>query len=377
MAHEYILGGSGVGKTAYATQQILKHIHDGSAVCYFDPHGPDTDYLLQFIPRKRRKDVVIFDLTKYQIPWNPLDTDNIPRTADTFDTSMRSAYGFTGISTGDFSVVIKNSFMALMEAKQCLFGMYLLLSNSDYRKDIIKDIENTVVADFWTKLDAMNEKDRWALTKSTYTKIQTLMADPRIVAICGLKTRFNLNDIVKDKILFIRLPQGELGLEKTALIGNLLMAQIHQACLSRDITLPFYWYVDECHTFAPFTLKEVLSGARKFNVHLTGIHQYTAQLDPELLDSFTANADKVIFRVSLDDAKDLPKLKPNEIFGQLHELENFQYVRFEGQSYHLEHLGELPYAPYSASYRMIDANHRRNLEKPATREIDALKAKYS
>jgi hypothetical protein len=376
MAHQYIIGASGSGKTSLAKQQIIEHIRAGNAVCYFDPHGTDTDDLLQYIPRKRRSDVIIFDLTRYQIPWNPLDTANIPRTADAFDTAMRSAYGFTGISTGDFSVVIKNSFMALMEARQCLFGMYLLLSSSDYRNDIIKDIHNTVVADFWTTLDAMSEKDRWALIKSTYTKIQTLMADPRIVAICGLKTAYNLSDIVRDKILFVRLPQGELGVEKAALIGNLLMAQIHQACLSRDTTLPFYWYVDEVHHFAPFTIREVLSGARKFNVHLTGIHQYTAQLDPALIDSFTANADRLIFRVNLEDAQALPKLKPNEIFGQLHELENFQYVRFTGQTYGLQRVPESPYSPYTASARQIDANHRRNLVKPATREIQALIRKY-
>ncbi len=376
MAHQYIVGASGSGKSSLAKIQLLKEIHNGSAVCFFDVHGKDTEDLLNYIPRKRRKDVVIFDLTKYQIPWNPLDTSNIPRTADAFDTAMRSAYGFTGISTGDFTVTIKNSFMALMEAKQCLFGMYLLLSSSDYRKDIIKDIENTVVADFWSKLDAMNEKDRWALIKSTYTKIQTLMADERIRAICGLKTKYNLNDIVKDKILFIVLPQGELGVEKCALIGNLLMAQIHQACLSRDTTLPFYWVVDECHHFASFTMKEVLSGARKFNVHFTGIHQYTKQLDPELLDSFTANAEKLIFRVNLEDEQNLPKLKPNSHFGQLHELADFQYVRFEGQGYTLEHVPDLHFAPYSASYRMIDANHRRNLVKPATKEIEALLRKY-
>ena len=200
------------------------------------------------------------------------------------------------------------------------------------------------------------------------------MADPRIRAICGAKTGINIWDMVKDKILFVRLPQGELGVEKTALLGNILLAQIHQACLGRDTAIPFNWYVDEVHTFAPFTIKEVLSGARKFGVHFTGIHQYTAQLDPTLLDSFTANAQQYIFRVSLQDAQNLPAVKPQDF--QLHELEPYRMVVFAGGTYTSEHTSPLSHTPYAAAARQIDANLRRNYVKPATKEIEGIISKH-
>lgn len=376
MAHRHLIGRTGSGKTTLAKEWLIQDIHDGYGVCYFDPHGHDTDDILNYIPKKRRGDVIIFDPTQYAIPWNPLVSENVPLTADTFATGIRVAYKFTDVSTSRLTGVLYNAFAALMETKQSLFGLYLILAHPQYRTQIIKDTTDPIVREFWEWLDGLPSKERLQQTESTYTKVQVLMADPRIRAICGSKTGFDFKDIVKDKILFVRLPQGELGLEKTALIGNLLLAQVHQACLGRDTTVPFSLYLDEVHTWAPFIVKEMLSGIRKFNVQVTGVHQYIRQLDPELLDSFTANSDQYIFRVSKDDAERLPKLKPNEIFGQLHELEPFEYVRFEGQRYSLHRTEPLSHPLYTASSREIHSNISRNLVAPATREVEALLARY-
>jgi len=374
MAHRHIIGGSGVGKTTYAMGHVIEGIHDNHAICYIDPHGYDTDTLLQYIPRRRRQHTMVFDPTQFSIPWNFLHGKNIPLEADTFATAIRSAYGFTDISTANLTSVLFNTIVALMETNQNLFGLYLLLSSSKYRQFIIPQIKNEVVQRYWQALDAMPEKQYHEEIKSTINKVQVLMADPRIRAICGSRTGFDFTDIVKDKILFIRLPQGELGVEKVALLGNLLIAQIHQACLGRDITVPFDWYVDEVHNFSAFSIKEILSGVRKFNVSFTGIHQYTAQLDPTLLDSFTANATQYIFRVSLEDAMRLPKVKPQDI--QLNELSPFEMVVFDRGNYSRTKTVPLLREPYKASARQIRSNLLRNKVAPAHKEIDRMLERY-
>lgn len=362
MEHRHIIGKTGTGKSTLAKGWLLDDIHAGHAVIYIDPHGYDTDDLLQYIPKARRRDVIVFDPTRYMIPWNPLATDNIPRTADSLATAMRVAYGFSDISTSRFSGVLFNAISALMEAGHGLLGIYLMLEADEYCDTILKDTTNPVVKAYWTRLRSLTPRDRWAQIESTYTKMQTLMADPRIRAIGGRRSAIDIADIVKDKVLFVRLPQGELGVEKCALIGNLLLVQIHAACLRRDLAVPLSLYIDEVHTFSPVTIREMLSGVRKFNVSLTAINQYAAQLDPALLDSLAANAEQYIFRVGYEDADRIPKVRPQDV--QPWELANFEYIRFRGANYERLPTSPLPYQPYKTSAREIDANMRRNFVRP-------------
>ena len=252
--HNHIVGASGSGKSTWTKQNIIDDIHNGFAVCYVDPHGTDTDELLQYIPRKRRADVAIFDPSQFAIPWNPLETENIPLAANTFLTSIKAAWHYDGMPTPRLDGMLYNSLVALMEAKQSLFGLYLILTNHSYRQHVLLLISDPVVRNFWTWFDDLPEKQQLEHSDSTLNKIQILMADPRIRAICGSKSAINIQEYVDRKVLFLRLPQGEIGVDKSALLGSMLLSQIHQACMARDTTVPFHLYIDEAQTFAPHTI---------------------------------------------------------------------------------------------------------------------------
>lgn len=352
----------------------MDDIKAGYGVCYIDPHGYDTDRLLNYIPPNRRADTTVFDPSQYAIQWNPLITDNIPLTASTYDTSIRVAYNFADMSTARMSGVLYNSLVALIEAKQPMFGLFLILDSQKYRDHILPLVHNEVVKRFWLRFSSLPLKQQQEMVESTYNKIQALMADPRISDMSGTRDVLDIKDKVKDKVLFLRLPQGQLGVEKVKLLGNLLLTQIHQACLGRDTTVPYSLYIDECHTFAPHIIKEMLSGIRKFNVEVTVIHQYTSQLERELRDSLRANADQYIFRVSPEDALTLPK--PRNMDVQLWEQAPFEYTHFEGMGYQRHQTSPLSHQVYDASARIIGSNIRRNLVAPATTEIQNLLDKF-
>ena len=374
MAHSHIVGKSGSGKSTLTKRYIIDSIRAGFAVCYLDIHGTDTDDLLQYIPIRRRKDVVIFDPSQFATPWNPLQTDNIPLAGNTFLTSVKSAWQYDNMPTPRMDGVLYNALVALMEARQGLFGLYLILTSTTYRKHILAGISDPVVQRYWTWFDALNDKQQLEQADSTLNKVQILMADPRIRAICGSKSSIDINDMVKDKILFLRLPQGEIGVDKSALLGSILLAQIHQACLSRDATVPFHLFIDECQTFAPGTISELLSGSRKFGVSVTIVHQYMRQLHPMLLDSARANCTEYIFRVSVDDEKLLPtvgtQLEP-------HALEPFQCWVFGEGKPRIQFTEPIPYPVLPKSRDRIIANQRKYLERPATKEIEALLQKFA
>lgn len=147
-------------------------------------------------------------------------------------------------------------------------------------------------------------------------------------------------------------------MQKAALIGSLLLVQIHQACLRRDTALPFQLFIDEVHTFAPYTIAEMLSGIRKYNVQLTTVHQYLAQLHPLLLASVKANSTQYVFRLSFEDSRSFPELGDQEL--QPYELEPYQAWVFGHHKPQLVTTAPLSFQQYEASARQIDANLRRN-----------------
>ena len=64
--HVYIVGKTGMGKTAMMENMAIQDIQAGHGVGFIDPHGEAAERLLDFIPSERVNDVVYF---------NPADLD--------------------------------------------------------------------------------------------------------------------------------------------------------------------------------------------------------------------------------------------------------------------------------------------------------------
>ena len=375
MAHRHILGMSGSGKSTLMKGWVVEAIHQGHAVCYIDPHGTDTDDLLQYIPPKRRKDVIVFDPTQFPISWNPLETDNPALTASSFVDTIRITSGYSNTPTPRIDALIYNGVYALCEARHGLFGLYLMLVSDRYRARVLEAVSNPVVLSFWQWYADLSDKKREEFTESTFTKIEMLVADPRIMAVLGSENRLHFPTVVANQILFLRLPQGELGVGKSALVGSLMLAQLHQHLLARDQAVPFELFIDEAHNFAPSSLVEMLSGIRKSGVTLTLCHQYLSQLDPLLRSSLKANADAYVFRTSYEDARFFPELGDNAM--QPYELPPYSYWHFCSETKPTKFNSE-PWdlAPYPASARQVVAHVKRNLVSPATKENAKLMKNY-
>lgn len=115
-----------------------------------------------------------------------------------------------------------------------------------------------------------------------------------------------------NKIVLLKLSQGLIGVENSFLLGSLLLSKIHQAVLRRQKQAnrnPIFIYLDEFQNFITPSIKEMLSGIRKYNVGLALCHQDLQQLqreDGELLNSVLSNINtRVVFRVGEPDAKKL------------------------------------------------------------------------
>ena len=366
MAHTYIFGQSGTGKSTLLKTRILDAVHKGHGVFYLDPHGTDTDELLTYIPRARRKDVYIFDPSREDVlVFNPLEAaSNIPLTASILLDTIKDAWGYTG-PTPVMDMYLFFALSALMDANQTLLGLPYILKDKHYRSSVIEDIKDEVVKDFWLSFSDMTSKEQREQVSSTLNKALMLVSDKRVRRVLSLKaSSFQCSEVVKDKIFFARLPQGQLSIGRTKLLGSVLLSLMHQACLSRDTTVPFHFYLDECHLWAPSVVKEMLSGIRKFNVSLTLAHQFIDQLEPTYYAALIGNcSEQIIFRTSMDDALRLERTHgQNQLKENFDQLPDFRARVFPFSSKTPDLIVAPPSRlPYPKSQSDIEANHRLTL----------------
>ena len=66
--HVYIIGKTGMGKTALLENMAIQDIREGKGVGIVDPHGEAAEKILDFIPADRINDVIYFNPADLNYP---------------------------------------------------------------------------------------------------------------------------------------------------------------------------------------------------------------------------------------------------------------------------------------------------------------------
>ena len=66
--HMYVIGKTGVGKTAFLKNMALQDINNGEGLAIIDPHGEFVEEILDNIPSHRVNDVVYFNPADMEHP---------------------------------------------------------------------------------------------------------------------------------------------------------------------------------------------------------------------------------------------------------------------------------------------------------------------
>lgn len=205
MAHHYILGQSGTGKSTFLKQHIIAAIEAGQGVLYLDPHGSDTIDLLPYIPRSRAKDVILFDPSREEVVgWNPLQSDNIPRDAAILIDTIKDAWGYGDMPTPVMDMYLYFSLIALMEAEETLIGLPYILSHASYRAKVLEAVSDPVVKDFWAVFGRMTPKEQRDQVSSTLNKALMLIADIRVRRMLALnRPTFSIGEAVRSNQIIL------------------------------------------------------------------------------------------------------------------------------------------------------------------------------
>ena len=319
--HLYIVGKTGSGKSRLLQLLLISDIQNGEGCCLIDPHGDLADDVLKFVPKERIGDVVYVNPIDRDFPigFNPLEP------VESYEERQHLSRFFISIFKKMFAEnwnsrmehLLRYITLALLETPDSnVLGITRILSDTNYRQRVIKQIQDPVVKSFWTnEFSASNEQFISVAAVPIMNKVGQFISNPIIRNMVG--QRKNMLDFDKfmneRKIIIINLSKGKLGEDNAALLGSMFITKIQQAALARARTpeeerRDFYFYVDEFQNFATDAFSSILSEARKYHLDITIAHQYIAQLPEDVKATAFGNVGSIItFAVGGDDAAYLSK----------------------------------------------------------------------
>ncbi|MGC9605496.1 MAG: type IV secretion system DNA-binding domain-containing protein [Minisyncoccia bacterium] len=319
--HVYVLGKTGMGKSTLLENMAVQDIKSGEGICFIDPHGKTADLLMEYVPKERVNDVIYiapFD-TEYPISFNVLESVDqdkrhlvVSGLMSTFKKIWEDAW------SARMEYILTNTLLALLEAPgSTLLGVNRMLSDKDYRREIVSHIKDPSVKAFWTKeFASYTERMAAEAVPAIQNKVGQFTANPLIRNMIGQPhSSFDFREAMdRRKIILINLSKGKIGDENMKLLGGLLVTKIYLAAMSRSDVhdramklLPnFYLFVDEFQNFANASFADILSEARKYKLNLTIAHQYVEQMDELVRPAVFGNVGTmIIFRVGATDAEAL------------------------------------------------------------------------
>ena len=311
----YVVGRTGTGKTTLLETLITQDIAHGRGCALVDPHGDLVERIAARVPEHQRSDVVYLNVPDAAQPYgyNPL-THVQPHLRslvasgllDVFKKMWSDAWG------ARMEHILRNALLALLDQPSAaLPDILMLLTNKDFRWQVIRNIENEQVRTFWRhefpKYSCRYQADGIAPIQN---KVGAFLADPTLRHILTRPDgQLRLRSLMDEgTVLLVNLAKGRIGADSSALLGGLLVTSLGLAAFSRadmpeNERRPFFIFADEFQSITTLALADMLSELRKFGLGMVLAHQYLHQLDPDIRHAVLANAGTLIaFRVGAEDA---------------------------------------------------------------------------
>lgn len=320
LAHMYIIGKTGTGKSTLLETLIRQDIESGCGLALLDPHGDLAERVLASIPEDKRDNLIYFNVPDHAgvLGFNPLQRVPPEKRAlaasgliDVFKKIWIDSWG------PRLEHILRHSLLALLDQPHATLADVLrLLNDPSFRKMTAARVCNSQVRDFWLReYESYPSRFRAEAIAPIQNKVGAFLADPTLNRILTeTKSTLDLRRVMDEgKILLVNLAKGKLGDDTAALFGALLVTSMGLAALSRvdqpeEERRDFFLYLDEFQSFTTLSLAGMLSELRKYHVGLILAHQHLSQLDPQVKDAILGNIGTVIsFRLGLTDAEILVK----------------------------------------------------------------------
>lgn len=329
LRHMFILGMTGMGKSAFIEGQVLQDMRNGFGLCVVDPHGDLIDKLLGKIPSEREKDIILLDPLDVENPvgfnlleWKtPRERDRI---IDDLYQAMDRMYDMRQTGGPIFESNFRGMLRLLMgdrpdsDLKPTILEFPSLYLHESFRRLLTATSEDPFVKDFVEELERTGGEAKLEnLAPYVTSKLNRFFQDEALRNIVGQEsTAFDFREIMDERqILLIKLGKGRFGPYVSSLLASMIVGRFKNAAMNRaDLPEserhPFFLYVDEFQNLPQDEFSELLAEARKYRLGLVLANQFTAQVQKssnsqeDLLAALLGNVGIfVLFRVGIRDAE--------------------------------------------------------------------------
>ena len=229
--------------------------------------------------------------------------------------------------------ILQYTILALLDTPgTTLLGINRMLSDKEYRTQIVQNVKDPMVQAFWLKEFAQYDvKFAAEASAPIQNKVGQFLASTMMRNIVAQsKSSFSFREVMDgQKILLVNLSKGQIGEDAMRILGGMLITKIYMSAMERvnirneNERQDFYLYVDEFQNFATESFADILSEARKYRLNLIIAHQYIAQLDSmtstAVRDAVFGNVGSLItFRIGAKDAEFMesefmPRFTPEDL----------------------------------------------------------------
>ncbi len=298
--HMYVIGKSGTGKSTLLANMVINDLKHNKGLAVIDPHGDLIETVLNYIPKHRINDVIVFDPTDTQavVKLNLFEGGNVVHRELIASGIVAIFQKLYANSWGPrLEYILRNTLLTLLSQNAKLDDILRMLTDARYRARVVAELEDPVLKNFWeAEFNTMQDKQRSEAISPILNKVGQFVTSPLVRNVVNTqKSSFSIEAIMDEgKILLVNLSQGKLGEDNTALIGAMLITKIQLAAMNRvyideEKRRDFFLYIDEFQNFATTSFIKILSEARKYRLSLVLANQYIDQIPDEIKSAIFGN----------------------------------------------------------------------------------------
>jgi hypothetical protein len=337
--HVMVIGQTRSGKSTYLENTAKQDIEAGAGVSFVDPHGDSYEHLLDYIPKWRAEDVVIFDPygeRERPVSINLLGGWHHPDDRVTWALGIVKMFRHLWRDTWGMRLqqILMHSVLALRDHQDSTFLSVLkLLTDPEYRDYVLKSCRNPVVAHFFEK-----ELGKWGpnfaaeAINPVMSRAEQYLVSPIVQNIFGQsRSTIDFADIMDTrKICLANLAEGALEEDTVNLLGSLIVTKYlitgqQRYRVPEQRRVPHTLIVDEFPRFTTLAFKDVFTGSGKFKLHVMAAFQTLEQIkDEEVLAAVLQSRNAVAYSVHGADARKLVDVFGDESLEVLSMLERYQ-----------------------------------------------------
>ncbi len=314
--HMYIVGQTGTGKSSLLFNLAKRDAQGAQGFCLIDPHGD----LAEQVSRIAGSDSLYWDVADPSCPlgYNPLtpvSAAHRPLVASGLISTLKKQWADAWGARMEH--LLRFALLALLERPaSSIADIMPLFLNKEFRRSVVPLISDPYVRKFWTvEFPSMNYKTAADGVAPIANKLGAFLAHPVVRrAVCEPQQPLRFRQVMDEgRVLVVNLSKGRLGADVSNILGGMIVSNIAHASYSRqdqpvEKRRPFFLIVDEFQSYTTTAFVDMLSELRKYRLGLVLAHQYTTQLDEDVLEAIIGNVGTLIsFRVGATDAGILSK----------------------------------------------------------------------